>query len=214
MKLTDRTVHDLLAAFRASDPTPGGGSAAALSGATGASLLTMVAGLPKPLAATVEDIERLHAAGARCSDLAVRLETLIDRDSEAYDVVIAAYRLPKATDDEQAIRSGRIQEALRAAIEAPLDIMRACRSGIEQAAIVARLANRNASSDVQVGLELLAAGLRGARLNVQINLGSVKDQDYAARVKSETERLLAEADTGIVTARGLLQRVSGLNGSV
>jgi len=205
MKLTDRGVNELLAAFRSPDPTPGGGSASALSGATGASLLTMVAGLPKPLAATVEDIERLHAAGSRCSDLAVRLETLIDRDSEAYDLVIDAYRLPKATDEETAVRSGRIQEAMRAAIETPLDVMRACRSAIEQAAVVARFANRNASSDVQVGLELLGAGLRGARLNVQINLDSVKDLEYAARVKSETERLLNEADTGIVAARGLLQ---------
>jgi formiminotetrahydrofolate cyclodeaminase len=205
MKLSDRSVHELLAAFRSSDPTPGGGSASALSGATGASLLTMVAGLPKPLAATVEDIERLHAAGSRCSDLAVRLETLIDRDSDAYDLVIGASRLPKATDDEQAVRSDRIQEALRAAIEAPLDVMRACRSAIEQAAVVARFANRNAWSDVQVGLELLGAGVRGARLNVQINLGSVKDQDYTARVKSESERLLTEADAGIVAARGLLQ---------
>jgi len=205
MKLTDRTVHELLAAFRTSDPTPGGGSASALGGATGASLLTMVAGLPKPLAATVEDIERLHAAGARCSDLAVRLEALIDRDSDAYDLVIGAYQLPKATDDEKAIRSARIQEAMRGAIEAPLDVMRACRSGIEQAAVVARFANRNAASDVQVALELLGSGLRGARLNVQINLGSVKDQDYAARVKSETERLLDEADAGIVAARSQLQ---------
>jgi methenyltetrahydrofolate cyclohydrolase len=204
MKLTDRTVHELLAAFRSSDPTPGGGSASALSGATGASLLTMVAGLPTPLAATVEDLQRLHEAGARCSDLAVGLEALIDRDSEAYDLVIGAYRMPKATDEEKAARSARIQESMRTAIEAPLDVMRGCRAGIEEAADVARLANRNASSDVQVGLELLGAGLRGARLNVEINLGSVKDEEYARRVKSETERLLEEAETGIATARSLL----------
>jgi formiminotetrahydrofolate cyclodeaminase len=190
MKLIDRTVHELLAAFRASDPTPGGGSAAALSGAVGASLLTMVAGLPKPVASTAEEIQQLHGAGARCSDLAVRLETLIDKDSDAYDMVVAAYRMPKGTDEEKAVRSARIQDAMRAAIETPMDVMRACDAGLEQAGAIARLGNRNAASDVKVALELLQAGLRGARENVEINLGSVKDQEYVARVKSETERLL------------------------
>lgn len=159
----------------------------------GASLLTMVAGLPKPGASTAEEIQQLHAAGARCSDLAVRLETLIDKDSDAYDMVVAAYRMPKGTDDEKAARSARIQDAMRAAIETPMDVMRACNEALEQAAAIARLGNRNAASDVNVALELLQAGLRGARENVEINLGSVKDQEYVARVKSESERLLANA---------------------
>src|SRR5687767_8078911 len=125
MKLTERSVADLLSAFRSSDPTPGGGSASALSGAVGASLLAMVAALPKPLAATAEDAERLQTAGARCAAHAQTLEGLIDRDSEAYELVVSAYRLPKATEAEKAARSSRIQDALRAATEAPLDVMRA-----------------------------------------------------------------------------------------
>ena len=87
MKLTDTTVTDLLAAFRSPEPTPGGGSAAALAGAIGASLLAMVAGLPKSRAATAEDAARLKAAGERCAALAAELEALVDRDSEAYDLV-------------------------------------------------------------------------------------------------------------------------------
>lgn len=197
MKLTDRTVHELLAAFRASDPTPGGGSAAAVSGAVGASLLTMVAGLPKPGASTVEEIQQLHAAGARCSDLAVRLETLIDRDSDAYDMVVAAYRMPKGTEEEKAVRSARIQDTMRAAIDTPMDVMRACYAGLEQASAIARLGNRNAASDVKVALELLQAGLRGARENVEINLGSVKDQEYVARVRAETGELIAGAENAV-----------------
>src|SRR5512141_18714 len=80
MKLTDKTVADLLAAFQSSDPTPGGGSAAALAGAIGASLLAMVAGLPKSRAATEEDAERLEAAAARCRELAAHLSDMVDRD--------------------------------------------------------------------------------------------------------------------------------------
>lgn len=189
MKLTDRTVTDLLAAFRSSEPTPGGGSAAALSGAIGASLLAMVAGLPRPATASDEDAARLSAAGARCTELAIHLTSLVDRDSDAYDLVVHAFRLPKGTDEEKAIRSARIQEAMQEATDAPLEVMRACSAAIEQGAIVASLGNRNASSDAQVGIELLGAGLRGARLNVEINLSSLKDPAFAARARAEAERL-------------------------
>jgi formiminotetrahydrofolate cyclodeaminase len=204
MKLTERTVGDLLAAFRSSEPTPGGGSASALAGAVGASLLAMVAGIPGPRAATAQDVERLQAAGAACAALSDRLTTLIDRDSEAYETVVGAYRLPKATDEEKASRTARVQSAMRAAIEAPLDVMRACSDAIEQSAVVAAYGNRNAASDVLVGLELLAAGLRGAKLNVEINLGSVKDQEFAAHTRGTIERLAAEADTGVAAARARL----------
>lgn len=201
MKLIDRTVSDFLAALRSSEPTPGGGSASALAGATGAALLAMVAGIPKPRATTDRDLERLQAAGTRCAELSERLATLVDRDSDAYDLVMGAYRLPKQTDQEKATRTGRIQDALCEAIAAPLEVMRASRDAIEQAAVVAAHGNRNAASDVQVGLELLGAGLRGARLNVEINLGSVKDQEYAARTRAEIDRLAADADAGIGAAR-------------
>lgn len=187
MKLTDRTVTHLLAAFKSPDPTPGGGSASALAGAIGASLLAMVAGLPKSRAATEEDAERLKAAGERCAALSAELETLVDRDSEAYDLVMAAYKKPKTTDDEKAARSAGIQDAMRAAIAAPLDVLRACAAAAEQGIVIVTLGNPSASSDAQVGFELLGAGLRGAKLNVEINLGSVKDAEYVARIRGEVE---------------------------
>ena len=204
MKLTQRSIVDLLAAFRSSDPTQGGGSASALAGAVGASLLAMVAGLPKPRAASEEDQGRLRAAGARCSALAERLTELIDRDSAAYDLVVAAYRRPKGTDEEKASRSTSIQEALRAATDTPLDVMRAAHAALEQSVVVAEFGNRNASSDVQVGIELLTAALRGARLNVETNLGSVKDEGYARSVRSEIAELVAAADRESAAARAQL----------
>ena len=82
--------------------------------------------------------------------------------------------------------------------------MRACSDAIEQGAVVAAFGNRNASSDVQVGLELLGAGLRGARLNVEINLGSLKDADFVARAKAEADRLDAESGPGIHAAKDKL----------
>jgi formiminotetrahydrofolate cyclodeaminase len=205
LKLVDLSVTDLLTAFRSSDPTPGGGSASALAGAVGAALLTMAAGLPKPHADSAADIERLHVAGARCCELSGTLLTLIDRDSEAYTQVMAAYRMAKTTEAERKVRSTAIQATLRSAIEAPLDVIRACGRAIGEAEVIARFANRNAATDVQVGLELLAAALRGARANVDINLQGVKDPAYTAGVLEDAAGLDSRAEAGISAARGHLQ---------
>ena len=197
MRLTDRTFTDLLAAFRSSDPTPGGGSAAALAGAVGAALLAMVAGLPKPSAGSEADVAALRGAGASCADLSERLRVLVDTDTDAYDMVLGAYKLPKATDEQKADRAKRIQEALRAATDTPLDVMRACASALGQADTVARLGNQNASSDVGVARELLKAGLRGAKYNVEINLESVKDSGYVEAVRRESENLLTAISSAV-----------------
>jgi formiminotetrahydrofolate cyclodeaminase len=188
-KLIRHTVTELLAALRSPDPTPGGGSAAALAGAAGASLLAMVASLPKSRAATEEDVARLKAAGERCTAAAVALEALIDRDAEAYDLVMAAYQKPKATDEDKAARSAAIQSAMREASAAPLDVMRSSAAAAEQGVVIAALGNPLASSDAQVGFALLGAGLRGAKLNVEINLGSVKDAVYVAKTRDEIDEL-------------------------
>jgi formiminotetrahydrofolate cyclodeaminase len=189
MKLTDLTIVNLLAAFQSPDPTPGGGSASALAGAVGASLLTMVAGLPKPRTETEEDLERLADAGRRCAALSQDLTALIDRDSEAYLDVVSAYRLPKGTDAEKAARAASIQVALKGATNTPLDVIRACAGAIEQAVVVAALGNPSASSDVRVGLELLLAGAIGASANVDINLTSIKDAAYVERLRAEVSEL-------------------------
>lgn len=196
MKLTDRTVRELLDAFAAPLPTPGGGSAAALAGAVGASLLATVAALPKSRAASDADRARLGDAAKRCAALKDALTAFVDGDSEAYDRVAAAYRLPKETADEKRERSAAIQSALRQAIAVPLDVMRACAEAVAQAAVVAQLGNSSARSDIEVGLELLLAAVRGARLNVAVNLETVKDATYVERVREEAERFeqMAERD--------------------
>ena len=189
MALSQQTFTDLLRAFRSPDPTPGGGSAAALAGAVGASLLAMVAALPKPGAETEEDVRRLRAAGERCAAVSDRLAALMDEDSRAYDGVAAAFRLPKTNDAEKSARTIRIQEALRGATEVPLEVIRTSVDALEQGAVVAEFGNRNARSDVQVGLELLGAAARGARLNVDINLEAMKDAAYVTAVRGEAETL-------------------------
>ena len=183
--LVDKSVSELLDAFASSAPTPGGGSASALAGAAGASLLLMVARMPKTKTAPETDRAPLDAAAAALAPIARELRDLIDRDTAAYEEVVAAYRLPKSTDEEKSARREAIQRAMRSAVEAPLAVTRACRAALDQAAIVERHGNPNAASDVIVAKELLKAGLNGARANVEINLPSVIDQAYVERVKAQ-----------------------------
>jgi len=204
VRLTERTVTELLAAFRSPDPTPGGGSAAALAGAVGASLLAMVAALPKTRASSAEDEEALREAGERCGALSGELTTLIDRDSEAYDVVMTAYKQPKGTEQEKARRSEAIQEALRGAIRTPIAVMRACGDATVQAGPIASFGNPSAASDVQVGLELLLAALRWAKLNVAINLKGLKDAAYVASTREEAAGLEQAAMQAAGAARARL----------
>src|SRR5262249_5049525 len=135
--LRDLAVRDLLAAFSSPDPTPGGGSAAALSSAIGASLLMMVAALPKTRNGSPQDREALAAAGEVLAGIRERLAAAIDDDTAAYDGVVAAYRLPKASADEQSARKAAIQGALRTATDVPLGVMKESARALEQAAIVA-----------------------------------------------------------------------------
>jgi formiminotetrahydrofolate cyclodeaminase len=183
--LVDKSVSEILDAFAASTPTPGGGSASALAGAMGASLLLMVARMPKTKQSAEIDRPALDAAAAALAPLALELRALIDRDTAAYDEVMGAYRLPKGTDEEKAARRTAIQLAMRSAIESPLAMMRACRAALEQSERVAAHGNPNAASDVTVARELLTAGLNGARANVEINLSGVTDAEYVEHVRNE-----------------------------
>ncbi len=204
MSLIDRSVRDLLTAFSSTDPTPGGGSAAALSSAIGASLLMMVAGLPKTRTGSDDDRARLTAAGAVLVDLRDRLTEAVDADTTAYDHVVAAYKMPKASADEQSARKAAIQRALREATDVPLGVVRLSATALVQAAAVAAHGHKAAGSDVGVAIALLRAGLRGARLNVEINVGSLTDAEYTSAVTAEIYRLGAESARSADEADALL----------
>ena len=201
----EMAVADLMDAFASTDAVPGGGSAAALAGATGASLLLMVAGLPKTKSGAPEETADLAEAASRLHPLRDSLLELVDRDSDAYSQVMEAFRLPKSTDEEKEARKQAIERATRLATEAPLNTMRACQQALRGAVVVARNGNRRTTSDVGVGVELLRAALRGAQLNVEINLSSLDDAAYAARVRTEMEQLERDAAADADTARRALR---------
>src|SRR5262245_49632486 len=118
--LADKTLKELLDAFASPAPTPGGGSASAVVGAISASLLAMVAAMPKTAHGTPEDRAALDAVHPKLKALQAEMVALIDRDSAAYDEVVAAYKLPKATDAEKAARKAAISQAMRHATDVPM----------------------------------------------------------------------------------------------
>ncbi|MDA1307705.1 MAG: cyclodeaminase/cyclohydrolase family protein [Acidobacteria bacterium] len=202
--LIDQTVPAFLDALSSADPTPGGGSAAAMVGATGVSLLVMVAAMPKTRTNAPEERTALDRAHADLSTTREALLGLIDRDASAYDLVIAAFRKPKATDDEKRDRKVAIQEATRVATDIPLETIRVCVDAMRAGQAVAAHGNPSASSDAKVGYRMLLAAALSAKDNVDINLGGLSDVDVRSRLENAAAELAGEAEAlhaGVVNAR-------------
>jgi formiminotetrahydrofolate cyclodeaminase len=203
-KLVNRPLPELLAEFASAGPTPGGGSAAALTAAVGLSLVAMVARMPRTKHGTDEDRQALDGVLQAVEHLAQHALDLVDDDAAAYDVVVAAYRKPKATEDQKVERRNAIEAALRGAAEVPLEVMRSCRAGLGAALETATAGNPSASSDVGVAMELLGAALRSAALNVRVNLTSLTETGYVDAVADETSRLESTAAQIAEEVRGAL----------
>jgi len=184
MTLLDLEVGALLDRFASPDPTPGGGSAAALAGATGASLVAMVCAMPKTRTGTEAERERLRMALDWAREASARLRGLVDEDSAAYDAVIAAYRLPKVTDADKAARKAAVATAMSGAIAVPLRTAEACLVVMRAATEALAHGNPNATSDAKTGGALAWSGLLGAAENVKINVGPTSDAagDNADRI--------------------------------
>lgn len=195
------SVSQFLAALASSDPTPGGGTAAAIAGAMGTSLLMMVAGLPKSRTNSEAEHAALAAAHAALAPLAARLRALADEDSEAYGQVMAAYRLPKQGDAEKAARSAAIQAALEEATRVPLETLQACAEVLQQGVVVARHGHVMAASDASVALGLIEAAANGAAANVRTNLEGLKDPGRKSRLAESLEAGLAAARDRLAQAR-------------
>ena len=173
-------------------PTPGGGGAAAVMGAMGAALVSMVAHLTvgkKGYEAREPDARALLAESQALRD---RLMPMVADDATAFNSLMAAYRMPKATDDERAERSDAIQAGLRAATLAPLHCARAAADGVRLASRALGISHPSVISDVGVAVQASLAALRSATLNVQINVPQLKDLAFAQQTQAEVEALLAE----------------------
>jgi formiminotetrahydrofolate cyclodeaminase len=198
--LLDLRLRELLDRFASTDPTPGGGSAAALSGATGAALVAMVCAMPKTRTGVPEERGRLDTALGWAREASSRLRGLVDEDSEAFEAVMAAYRLPKATDEEKAQRKKAVTRAMSHATQVPVQTAEACLVVMRAAVEAAQHGNPNALSDARTGGALAWAGLLGAAENVRINANA--DDSPAAGLLEEAETAVRDGRT-LAAALGL-----------
>lgn len=191
--LVDLTIKGFLAETAGSAPVPGGGSISALNGAIAASLTEMVANLTigKKKYADVEG--QMKAIAIEAAVIRERLIRDIDRDSEAYDRVFTAFKLPKETEEQIAERSRTIQDATKEAAMVPMQVAEEIASVMETIIYVAHKGNRNAVTDACVAMMTARTCVLGALLNVRINLGSIKDEAFVRRMQEKADHLEAEA---------------------
>jgi len=191
--VSDRLVERTLRAFSedlASDrPVPGGGSASAYAGALGAALAAMVARIASKKAPGAHDDYI-----AEVDNLRADLLRLVEDDSAAYSRVADAMKLPKTTEAEKKERQVRMQAALLAAARVPLEIARTCRRLLDSCERGAALAPAAAASDIGVGALMAEAAVKGAALNVMINLASLKDAAHVKTLSDDLDRAVDGVD--------------------
>ncbi len=200
--LISMTVKDFVEELSTDSPAPGGGSVSALLGSLAAALASMVAALTHGKKGMEEKKSQMENVGIKAQELKDRLSTLVDADTEAFNELMAAMRLPKKTDEQKTARHTAVQEATKAATKIPLEIAKLCSEVLDLADVVAREGLAASVSDAGVAAEAALAGLRGARLNVLINLVDIEDENFKKNVTDEVnnmERSAAELKRKVIT---------------
>ena len=193
MKLADLTIAAFLEKTASNEPVPGGGSVAALNAALATALGIMVTNLTIGRKKYAEKEAEMTAAATRLNSQKGRLTALIDLDSEAYDRVFAAFKLPKETDEEKAYRSAVIEEATKHAAEIPMEVAKTALQAMPDILYIGQEGNTNAITDSCVAMMCARTAVRGALLNVRINLASLHDESYIESMRNEAEEIEAQA---------------------
>jgi methenyltetrahydrofolate cyclohydrolase len=191
--LVDLKVSEFVDRLGAGAPTPGGGSAAALAGTLAAALGGMVCELTLGKSKYEPVRPEMEKARQALSGLRKDLLALVDRDSEAYDEVSKAMKLPKETPTDKAARQQALGKASQFATEIPVKTAETCLAVLEQVKRVAEIGNPNAASDAGVAAHLAHTGVAGAVLNVRVNLSGIPDKELAGRMETRVARLEKEA---------------------
>jgi len=210
--LKDLSIEKFSEQLAAGTPTPGGGSAAALSGALAASLLRMVCDLTIGREKFKEQQQEVEAIRDRVEGYRRDLIALVDRDAQAFEAVMEARRRPRGSDEEKRLRAEAVARATQFATETPLAAAEACCALVTAAVDLMAKGNPNALSDAASGALLAYAGLRGAIMNVRINLADLPPGDAlrAARIRERVGRLEEEAERGRARILELFNRGIGV----
>ncbi|WP_273319990.1 cyclodeaminase/cyclohydrolase family protein [Vallitalea guaymasensis] len=187
--LIDKSVSQFLDATASNDPVPGGGSIAASSGATAAALVEMVANLTIGKKKYEDVNDEMKEISKKANDLRQQLLKYIDIDSEAFNRVMNAYKLPKDTEEQKIVRKMTIQNAMKYAASVPLEVAKKSYDIMELSMRVVESGNKNAVTDGAVSAMMARTAVLSAIYNVKINLSSIKDNIYVEKVDSEVSWL-------------------------
>lgn len=197
MSLVELKVTEFINKVDSNEPAPGGGSVSALCASLGASLTRMAGHLTVPkkaFKAFDEDIQKqVFESLEQLEIYKNELVQLIDKDTDAFNEIMKAFKLPKSTDEEKVVRRKAIQDATELAIEVPYQVAINGLKALEECDLFIKYGNQNCLSDVAVGALMLEAGIEGALLNVLINLGMFKDEEKVAFYHTEIDRIKKEA---------------------
>jgi len=192
MKLADLSIEEFLAKTASGSPVPGGGSIAALSAAIAASLSEMVANLTISKKGYEVTKEQMKGIAKDAAEYRNELIQYIDRDSDAYNDVLTAFKLPKGNKQEENKRKQAVQDAFKNAALVPLDVVKNAFKIIELAEKVVKHGNKNAITDGAVAVMMARTAVLSALYNVKINLSSIKDVDFVKRIRKEVANLESE----------------------
>jgi formiminotetrahydrofolate cyclodeaminase len=187
--LVDHKITEYLEKAAAGTAVPGGGSVAALNAALAAGLTEMVANLTVGKKGYEAVEEEMKALAGKASHLRNKLTAAIDQDANAYTEVMAAYKLPKTTDEETTVRKLKIQDAIKHAALVPLEVARNALAVIDLASQAIQKGNKNASSDGAVAAMNARTAALAAIYNVKINLGSINDDSFVEKMAQEVKDL-------------------------
>lgn len=197
MKLIDLTVHDFINEVDSKSPAPGGGSVAALAGSIASALSRMVGHLTvgkKKFKALDEHTQNeFNEALNVLLEIKEKLVVLIDKDTEAFNEIMNAFKLPKETEEEKKVRSAAIENATVTAIEIPMEVATLCKQGMEVIDIIKKDGNKNCTSDLGVSMLMFYSGLIGAVMNVNINIPGLSNPELISDYQNKVNELLSDA---------------------
>lgn len=189
----DTSLREVLKASASDAPTPGGGSVSAMVGSFGVAMVSMVGNLTTGKE-KYKDVEpQVQAILDKTGKLMARLEELVKDDMQVFGKFMDTLKMPKDTEEQKAERARLMQETLKAATDTPMEIARVCLEGLELAEELSSIGNKGAISDVGVAAYVAEAALNSVLLSVDINIPSIKDEEYVERIQAEKYALIVKA---------------------
>ena len=207
--LVNKSVRDFVTELASDSAAPGGGSAAALAGALGAALTTMVCNLSLDEEKFQTVLPEIQTIRLQASALQEKLTNAVDEDAQAFNAVMEAYKLPKSNDEEKKARLATIQQSMKQAALLPLGVAGDSLEALKLAARILPLGNQNAASDAAVSGLMTYAAIQGALFNVKINLGFIKDADFCATTRDRIIAISAEAKQENAALEAAAQKILG-----